>query len=148
LERTIPDGERRRLLLNQISQLVPRPRGAAERIELSGRGLRQGSILLSRSARERVRRALSHAIHEELVTAQGLLREIDLDGQSFIVRDPDQVGKETRCEITSEADDLLGIAKESLDHAVVVRGTQRKDPVRRKVYPLQVQEIEVLDQAV
>src|SRR5438552_10717954 len=50
LERAIPDAERRRLLLNQISQLVPRPRGAAERIELSGRGLRQGSIRLSRSA--------------------------------------------------------------------------------------------------
>src|SRR2546430_3293374 len=53
----------------------------------------------------------------------------------------------SRCEITSEADDLLGIAKKSLDHAVVVRGTQRKDPVRRKVYPLQVQEIEVLDRS-
>lgn len=146
LERAIPDAVERRLLLNQISQLVPRPRGAAERIELSGRYVPQGTIRLDRSARGRVRRALAQTIPEELVTAQGLLREIDLDGRSFIVRDPDQTGKETRCEISAEADDLLEIAKESLDHAVIARGTQRKDPTRRKMYALRVQEIEVIDQ--
>jgi hypothetical protein len=59
---------------------------------------------------------------------------------------PDQTGKETRCEISAEADDLLEIAKASLDHAVIARGTQRKDPTRRKMYALWVQEIEVIDQ--
>lgn len=146
MERAIPDAGERRLLLNQISQLVPRPRGAAEQIELSGRSVPHGMIRLDRSARGRVRRALAQTIPEELVTAQGLLREIDLDARSFIVRDPDQPEKETRCEISIEADDLLEIAKESLDHTVIVRGTQRKDPTRRKMSPLRVQEIEVLDQ--
>lgn len=67
------------------------------------------------------------------------------DGRSFIIRDPDQTEKETRCEIHVEADDLLEIAKDCLDHAVIVRGSQRKDPTRRKMSPLQVREIEVLD---
>jgi hypothetical protein len=146
LERAIPDPERRRLLLNQISRIVPRPRGAAETVELSGRRLTHGPIRLQRSSRQRVRTALAQTIREDLVTARGLLREIDLDGRSFIVRDPEEVGKETRCEISPEADDLLEIAKESLDHPVEVSGTQRRDATRRKAYPLQVREIEVLDQ--
>jgi len=148
LEQAIPDIGERQLLLNQITQLIPRPRGAAERIEFSGRSVPHGTISLDRSARERVRRALAHTVSEELVTAQGLLREIDLDGRSFIVRDPDQNGKETRCEITVEAEHLLVIAKESLDHAVIVRGTRRQDSARRKMYPLRVHEIEVLDEVI
>ena len=148
LERAIPDPAERRVLLNQIRQLVPRPRGAAELIELSGRSVLQGTIRLDRSARERVSRALAQTIPEELMSAQGVLREIDLDGRSFIVRDPDHTGQETRCEIGLEADDLLEIAKESLDHAVIVRGTRRKDSARRKNYPLRVQEIEIIDEVI
>ncbi|HLG18095.1 MAG TPA: hypothetical protein VJH03_26875 [Blastocatellia bacterium] len=148
LERLIPEAEQRRLLLNQIARLVPRPRGAAELVELSGRSVASGPIRLRRSARARVRNALSHGAQEHLVTAQGLLREIDLDERSFIVRDPIEVGKETRCQIAEETDDLLEIAKAALDHAVVVRGAQRKDATRRQAYPLRVQEIEVLDQEI
>ncbi len=146
LERTIPDREQRRLLLNQIARIVPRPRGAAETVELSGR-LMRGPVQLKRASRQRVRTALLQTITEELVTVTGLLREIDLDGRSFIIRDPEVVGKERRCEISPEADDLLEIAKEALDHPVEVSGSQGTEPTRRKVYPLQVREIEVLDQS-
>src|SRR5207245_2058564 len=86
LERAIPDAERRRLLLNQINRIVPRPRGAAEQIEFSGRSLRHGPIHLRRSTRERVNRALSLAVPEDLATERGFLREIDLDQRSFRVR--------------------------------------------------------------
>ena len=146
LDREIPDPAKRRLLLNQIREITPRPRGAAEIVELSGRWVPTGSVQLKRNSRERVRAALLQAISEELVTASGLLREIDLDDRSFIVRHPEEGGKQTHCEIPSDADDLLEIAKEALDHSVQVSGTQRRDPTRRKIYPLQVQEIEVLDQ--
>jgi hypothetical protein len=144
LEMAIPEAEQRRLVLNQVSRIIPRPRGATVRVELSGRAV-QRPITLQRSAQQRVRDAISHATQEDLVTVEGLLREIDLDGLSFIVRDPESVGRETRCEIRSDSDDLLGIAKEALDHAVVVRGTRKTDSTRRKVHPLQVLEIEVLD---
>jgi len=146
LERAIPDPAKRRLLLNQISQIVPRPRGAAEIVELSGRRLARGPVQLQRVSRHRVRTALLQTIREELVTARGLLREIDLDERSFHIRNPDAPGNDTRCEIPTDADDLLAIAKEALDHPVEVSGTQKRDPTRRKIYPLQVREIEVLDQ--
>lgn len=148
LDQEIPDAAKRRLLLNQVRQITPRPRGAAEVVELSGRLVPTGSIHLKRQSRQRVRSALQQAISEELVISSGLLREIDLDGRSFIVRHPEETGKQTHCEIPPDADDLLEIAKEALDHSVQVSGTQRLDPTRRKSYPLQVQEIEVLDQVV
>lgn len=143
--KAIPDAGVRRVLLNQISRLVPRPRGAAEQIEFYGRYVPQGSIRLDRSAQSRVRRALAQTIPEELVTVQGLLREIDLDERSFIIRNPEEAGKETRCQIVPENDDLLEIAKECLDHTVIVRGTRPQDPTRKRTNPLRVEGIEALD---
>jgi hypothetical protein len=145
LEQRIPDAEQRRLLLRQVARVVPRPRGATEVVELSGRGLPQGPARLRRESRARIRAAVSTITLQELARADGLLREIDLDERSFIVRTPDGAGNETKCEIPTGADDLLEIAKDALDHPVVVRGTRLTDPTRRKVHPLQVLEIEVLD---
>jgi len=148
LEREVPDPQQRRLLLNQVARLVPRPRGATELVELSGRSLPRGAAKLRRVARARISQAITDTVQEELATANGLLREIDLDGRSFIVRNPDAGGEEVRCAISEDADDLLEIAKEALDHAVVVRGTRQRDVTRRHVHPLQVREIEVLDREV
>jgi hypothetical protein len=147
LERRIPDGEKRRLLLRQVARIVPRPRGAAELIEFSGRLVPGQPVRLGREATDRIRRAVSTIVDEELAETAGLLREIDLDGRSFIVRTPDSGGKETKCEIPQDMDDLVEIAKYALDHPVVVRGTRRTDPTRRKVFPLQVEEIDVLDKS-
>ena len=147
LERAIPSSEQRRLLLNQVARLVPRPRGATDLVELSGRELPRGPVRLRRESSARVRQAISTIMREELATAQGLLREIDLDQRSFTVRTPDGAGMETKCEIEANSDDLLEIAKDALDHPVIVRGTRKTDPTRRKVHPLQVLEIEVLDRS-
>lgn len=148
LEQAIPSAEQRRLLLNQVARLVPRPRGATDLVELSGRELPHGPVRLRRESSARIRQAISTIVREELATAQGLLREIDLDQRSFAVRTPDGAGTETKCEIDADADDLLEIAKDALDHPVIVRGTRKTDPTRRKARPLQVLEIEVLDKAV
>ncbi len=147
LEQAIPSAAQRRLLLNQVARLVPRPRGATDLVELSGRELPRGPVRLRRESSARVRQAISTIVREELATAHGLLREIDLDQRSFTVRTPDGAGMETKCEIEADADDLMEIAKDGLDHPVIVRGTRRTDPTRRKVHPLQVLEIEVLDKA-
>jgi hypothetical protein len=145
-ESEIPDAEQRRLLLNQVARLVPRPRGGVEIIELSGKEIAQKSVCLQRASRERIRQAISRTVEDEMVNAEGILREIDLDQRTFIIRELD-AGKETRCAIMPQDDDLLDIAKDALDHRVAVSGTRRKDPVRRQVYPLQIREIEVLGQA-
>lgn len=146
LEKEIPHAEQRRLLLNQVARLIPRPRGGVDVVELSGREVKQKIVRLQRNSRKRVRDAISRTVEEEMINAEGILREIDLDNRTFIIRNPD-AGPEIRCAIALEADDLLEIAKDALDHRVAVSGTRQKDPRRRQANPLQVREIEVLEQA-
>jgi hypothetical protein len=145
LASVLPEAEQRRVVLNQIARLIPRPRGRLETVELSGR-LVSGSVRLCRKSRQRVREAIKETVHEEIVRAEGILREIDLDERSFVLRDPD-TDQETRCSVRPEATDLIEIAKSGLDHRVAVAGTRRRDPTRRQVFPLLVQEIDVLDAA-
>lgn len=144
LEDGIPGTEERRLLLNQVSRLIPRPRGALEAVELYGREVAQQRVRLKRDTRHRIRRAITQTFEEQTITAEGVLREIDLDQRTFIVRQPGGPG-ETRCSIDEDADDLINIAKYALDHHVVVTGEQRRDLTRRQSSPLRVREIEILE---
>jgi hypothetical protein len=151
LERQIPDPRERRLLLSQVERIVPRPHGEIEYVELHGRDMPRGNVRLRRESRQRIRRAVEKTIRQivqvELVTVEGILREIDLDQRTFIVRNAGQ-GNETRCYIAPEADDLLQLAKEALDHQVKVAGNRRTDSTRPQSLPLQAQEIEVLEKPV
>jgi hypothetical protein len=142
LEAAIPDAEQRRVVLNQVARLIPRSRGSLEVVEVSGRLVKHGRIQLRREARERVREAVQRTVQHELVKAAGVLREIDLDARTFVVRDLEGT-VETRCVIDPKADDLLRIAKESLDDRGTVLGVRVIDPLRRQAYPLQVRDIEV-----
>jgi hypothetical protein len=144
LQAAFPDPEQRRLVLNQVARLVPRPRGGLDAVELLGRAVPRQRVQLQRSARERVRQAIAQTVQEETAQAEGTLREIDLDQQTFILRNLDR-GDEIRCWIAPAESDLLELAKASLDHRVTVAGIRRRDPTRRQVFPLQVLEIEVLD---
>ena len=101
---------------------------------------------LRRESKERVRDAIKVMVHEETVRVEGILREIDLDEPSFILRDLNS-DQETRCSIPPEASDLIDIAKSGLDYRVAVAGTRRRDPTRRQVFPLLVQEIDVIGAA-
>lgn len=70
----------------------------------------------------------------------GNLREIDLDHQSFTLRDADQV-REVRC--TFE-EDLPEAAKEGLDHRVRVAGVRRMEAGRSIAPTLRVIRLEIL----
>lgn len=151
LESDLPDPHQRRLLLSQVERLVPRPQGSVESVELFGRGMPRGPVKLKRESRARVRQAIertvkeSLVVQEELVTVQGILREIDLDQRTFIIRNPEApTPSETRCSIPPESSDLLEIARDGLDHEVVVVGNRQIDPTKRQSHPLRVHEIEVL----
>ncbi len=144
LEVTIPDPEQRRLLLNQVSRLIPRQQGGLESVELFGRGLSGKAAKLRKESRERVRRAIQKTVvQEEAVLIDGFIREIDLDERAFIIRDPAKE-TETRCQLDPESPDLLEIAKEGLDKRVAVMGIRKTDPTRRKILPVQVYEIDIL----
>jgi hypothetical protein len=145
LETEIPDNDERRLLLSQVARIIPRPRGGVEVVSFSGRSLKDKTVRLNRQNRERVREAIKRTITETPAIIAGTLREIDLDNRSFIVRNAES-SSETRCEIRQDADDLMDIAKEALDHEVIVLGIKRSDRTRRQTYPILVTEIEVFDQ--
>jgi len=102
LEAEIPDPAFRRLLLAQISRLVPRSRSDLEAVELSRDAKDGTTVLLRPDAAKRVRAAMRRAAEDETgdgsAKAKGVLREIDLDQRTFIVRDPDAKA-ETKCTI-------------------------------------------------
>src|SRR5205807_190521 len=98
LEVSIPDAQRRRILLNALKPLVPRPRGEVESLEISGRLVpARRPIRLTRETNERTTRAIDRtAAAEETRTYTGDLREFDLDNRSFILRNAGDV-EEIRC---------------------------------------------------
>jgi hypothetical protein len=151
-EEEVRDGEFRRLLLNQVSQLIPRPQGGLELVELTNARMGGTAISLRREGRARVRLGIERSAQtdlaeaEKLITVEGVLREIDLDERTFIVRDL-AAGVETRCGVPEEQDDLLAIAKQALDHRVTVIGKRGPEPYARRLRPLRVVEIEELDTA-
>jgi hypothetical protein len=142
LEEAIPDPDTRRMVLNQVARLVPRPRGQLEVVELSGRMVNRGRVQLRRETRQRVREAVKQTVRREMLVASGVLREIDLDERTFSVRDWES-SQETRCKIPPESEDLMLIAKESLDYRVTVLGVRKVDPLKRQAVPLQVLDIDV-----
>jgi hypothetical protein len=142
LEKRVPEAALRRLLLNQVARLIPRPRGQLEAVELSGRIVGPARVQLRKESRDKVRDAVTRTVQKVPVQASGVLREIDLDSRTFVIRDM-KSPQETRCEIPQEDDDLLLIAKESLDYHVVVFGIRETDPFHRMAKPLQVFDIDV-----
>ena len=142
LEGKIADPTKRRVLLNALKPLLPRPRGQVEGIELSGwRVRRPAAIKLTRETHTKVDGAIDRTVHERIETHEGFLREIDLDGPSFTLRDRENLSS-VRC---SFEEDILEQAKAALDKRVRVTGS-RKVAATKKASPiLQVTRLEVLE---
>lgn len=142
LENKFADATKRRILLNALKPLLPRPRGQVEGIELSGWRLRGvAAIKLSRDTNKKVDGAIDRTVHEQAEEHEGDLREIDLDELRFTLRDPATL-LEVRC-VFEES--ILEQAKAALDKRVRVSGT-RKVALTKKASPiLQLTRLQVLD---
>jgi hypothetical protein len=131
-----------RVLLNAVKPLVPRQRGGVEYVELHGRRVGGQAVRLTRQSRRRLDEALDRLVTERIETREGVLREIDLDQRTFLLRqrdDPAQV----RC---SFPDELYEAAKEAFDRAVRVSGVMRPPGGRRGTPELDAERIEVLEE--
>jgi hypothetical protein len=143
LQQLITDAQKRRLLLNAIKPFVPRPRGDVESVEVSGRIVPAGNVIrLTRQSHHRINTAIDQIAAEQVETHSGDLREIDLDGLSFILRNAEDV-HEVRCVFE---EDLLETAKEALDRRVQVTGSRRVEPGRRASPALRVIRLEILEE--
>jgi hypothetical protein len=138
------DESLQRTALTQLLRLVPRQRGDVDLVELSGRRIRTSkAIKLLRSTRTRISEAIDRSAVERLEVHEGIVREIDLDKRSFILRHPD-IPTELRCEFE---EDLLDTAITALDRFVEVSGTRSVAPHRRSAGQLKVSRIDVVDES-
>lgn len=137
--------EARRIALNAVKPFLPRLRGDVDCVELSGRAIPNAqTISLTRNCHERIDHAIDLLETEKVEEHIGDLREIDLDGFSFVLRNAEDV-REIRC---SFAEDLLEAAKEALDRRVQVTGTRRRVEGRRTAPALRVTRLEIVEEDV
>ena len=143
LEERFHDPQRLRLLLNALKTFVPRPRGAVEQVELTGRYVPGGrAIRLSRQTHGRIDQAIDRTVAAQIEEHEGDLREIDLDEFSFILRNAGDI-QQIQCTFDR---DLLEAAKEALDRRVQVTGTRSIQPGRRQAGKLRVTRLVIIDQ--
>lgn len=142
LEHRFDDPQRLRLLLNALKTFVPRPRGAVDRVELTGRFIPGGRpIRLSRQIHARIDQAIDRTVAAQIEEHDGDLREIDLDEYSFILRNAGDI-QQIQCTFDR---DLLETAKEALDRPVRVTGTRSIQPGRRQAGKLHVTRLVIID---
>lgn len=137
-----PDSRLRRIVLTELSRLVPRQRGEVESVELYGAALTNAKpIRLVRGTRERIHRAIDSLVVETPEAHSGVLREIDLDECTFILRDIN--APDVHCEFE---EDLLESAKEALDRRVEVTGKRKTSEGRRMYAKLSVTRLEIVEE--
>jgi len=143
LNQVVDDARLRRVVLTELSRLVPRARGDVETVELASTIVDVGRpIRLVRTTKDRIAEAIDSTEEERQEMHEGDLREIDLDKKSFVLRNPGEA-TEIRCEFE---DELLETAKEALDKKVRATGIRRIEEGRRTSTPLQVTRIEIIDE--
>lgn len=142
LQERVPDPDHLRLLLNALKTLIPRPRGAIERVVLTARGMpEERPIRLTRALHARLDQAIDRAVVEQVEEHSGVVREIDLDELSFTLRNLEGI-EQIAC---SFDDSLLEPAKEALDKPVKVTGVRQIPRGHRGAGKLRVTRFDVLE---
>ncbi len=146
LERLSPDPDARRVCLSALQRILPRPRGDLSLVEFRGALVPTEAgrtIRLRKDTNQRVTEALDRAIHERMVTHEGVLRGIDLDQTSIRIRSVDEVGEVSG----SFPPELLETAVHALDRPVRVTGIVRAGEGRRGLPRLEITRLEILEEA-
>lgn len=132
---------KRRVALRALKPFVPRKHGGIDYLELYGPVLLgQRKIHLSQSTTERIADAFESAISEQEERYEGEIREMDLDKQSFRLRNVPLVN-EVLCRF---GDELVSTSAELLGRRVRVIGVRAtsKDGV---VGPLDIVDLEKVE---
>jgi len=135
------DMRKRRVVLRALKPFVPRPNGGVDFIELSGSAVPDHrTIRLSQDAAERISHAFESAVSEQEERYEGEIREMDLDRQTFRLRNVPKV-EEVACRF---GDDLAPIADGLLGKRVRVIGT-RTFSTDAAIGPLEVVDLERIE---
>jgi hypothetical protein len=142
IDEQVPDPQRRKVLLNAVKPLLPPKCGGVDFVELRGRRVRHGELRLTRHTHQRLDDALDRLVVDRIETRTGVLREIDLDERTFLLRHGD-APEQIRC---SFPDELYEAAKAAFDRPVRVSGVMRAPGGRRGATLLDVERIETVDE--
>jgi hypothetical protein len=139
----IEHAQERRLFLDALKPLVPRPRGDIESVEISSRLIPDGrTIRLTRALYHRLVQAVEQPAAGEVETFVGHLREIDLDHRTFTLCDVNEVST-VRCTFP---DDLLETARGAIGRWVRVSGSRPRKGKHAVSATLRVSQLEVIDE--
>jgi hypothetical protein len=144
LAERVGDSDLRRILLNEVKRLVPRPRGDVESVELYGRGIPElARVRLTRELHERIDSAIDRAERETIESYEGDLREIDLDNLTLTLRNVGGAVYQVACEF---GPDLYDTALDALGRRVEVSGVRRLEKGRGRAGRLRVTRLVILDE--
>ncbi|MEY2724272.1 MAG: hypothetical protein RLZZ458_139 [Planctomycetota bacterium] len=112
-------------MLGLLTRLLPPRTGDIERISFLGRNAESSAgfrrATLTRGSRDRIRRAIEAlSTDTKFVELEGVIRSVDLDAQTFALRDRADNQPDLQCEYGS---DLEAAVKTSLDCRVIVNGS-------------------------
>jgi|GEM_PF-6348310 len=141
LESLFPNEIERYLVLTQLQNMIPKEGGEITSLELSGHAVGENLVIIKPEAKQKVKAALEKVIQPERVVEEGTMRNIDLDDESFYLRNrPDNL-RDILCNYTyALQDDAIS----ALNKKIQVIGSQHKDKFG-KILHITVDEINVLE---
>ena len=130
---------KRRVLIRALKPFVPRRNGGVDFLELSGSAVFQNTpIRLSQETIDVLIKASDSAIDSTEERFEGMIREMDLDRQTFKLRDVP-----VRGEVACQFDDrVLPAAKEYLGSRVRVVGTRGKSGTQGRLRVVDMERVD------
>jgi hypothetical protein len=120
--------EEREVILRATLLLTPPITGPISEVQLSGNWVPHDKIVLTRDSRKRVRQELKQVDSERVFTFEGRIGELDIDNQSFILRDTTD-GQDRRGFFAEDLlDEMLALLSES--EKVIIAGVERQGKLR------------------
>lgn len=140
IEKIFPDEKERYLILTQVENYIPKEDGEISSVEFNGSYLKEKTIALVPKSKNKIKEALDKTIPSERITAEGIIREIDLDKQRFYLREMTNGKNEILCYYPVS---LQNDAKDGLDNKVKILGELSKDKLGKPIN-INVERIDVL----
>ncbi len=140
LAREVPDEVLKKVILYQVSSLIPKRNSGVEMIEFYGKLAQLGSTpRFSNRIRERIRNLLARPADGEIEVSVGSIRELDLDKGSFHLRQREGGLRALRCTVVAG---LLEEVIRLLGKRVRVTGRISGRTIDGQVASVEVQAIE------
>lgn len=136
------DAEESAVVLRALKELTPSSQGSIERMELKGQliGPRSTSLVLDRSARQRVNAAIrNRSLEPQLVDLEGRIRELDKDRLSFELREIEGTSQMQRFVFD---EDILEEVFQAFQDDVRVRVAGTMFPVRNVAYAFALSQVQ------